>query len=89
MKQRGQVQDGLEEDQLDKAHAEQNDHRQPDKGGHDKLTGMKTERGGRIHLCVRVMRPVEPPQECDAVVRPMPEVHPDIEEHEDKNQFNA
>jgi len=89
MEQRGQVQDGLEEDQLDEAHPEQNGHGQPEQGGKDQFAGMKTERGGRIHLRVRVMRPVEPPQECNAVVSHMPEVHPDIEENEDKDQFNA
>jgi hypothetical protein len=41
---------------------------------------MKPERHGRIQLHIWVAGPVEPPQESDAVVRHMPEAHPDIEE---------
>jgi hypothetical protein len=50
---------------------------------------MKPERRGRIHLGVRMVGSVEPPQQFEVVISQMPPVHPHIEEHEDKNEFRG
>src|SRR5574337_513494 len=67
--------------------ADQDDDGQAEKGREDKLPVMKPERRGRIHLHVHMVRSVEPPQKSDTVVRHVPKIHPDIEEHEDENPF--
>jgi len=55
VEQNGQIQQCLEEDQLGKAHPQQDDDGQSNKSGQDKLAGMEAERRGCIHLDVRVV----------------------------------
>jgi hypothetical protein len=89
VKQGGHIQQNLEQDQLGKAHTDQHDDGWSKKCGKDKLAGMKPERRGRIHLGVRMVGSVEPPQQFEVVISQMPPVHPYIEEHEDKNEFRG
>ena len=77
------IQQSLEEDELAEAHAEEDKHRHPDERREDEFAGMEPERRGRVHLDVRMVGPVKPPKKPDPVVQQMPEVHPDIEKHDD------
>ena len=75
----------LVDHELPRRDAEREDDRDAEERRHHDLAGVEAARRRHVHLRVRVVNPVEAPQERDPVVHPVPRIRPPVQ-HQDRER---
>ena len=65
--------------QLPELQAQQRNYRDTKHRGEENFAKVKATGRGNIHSRIGVVHPVKSPREGDAVIHPVPEIHPGIE----------